>query len=101
MDLNQFEKYKMWDVLDIYWERGNGELNRKYIYLGNDLFDNDAPILADSEKLNAKPKKFFDASNPEININRIEKMGSYQISIKPKTLLEIFAILSGRQNKFR
>ena len=52
------------------WDRGNGELERDYIYLGNNAFDG-TPMLADSENFYNGTATFFDFPNPDLFIKDI------------------------------
>ncbi|MBI2043462.1 hypothetical protein HYT25_03675 [Candidatus Pacearchaeota archaeon] len=70
---DRFKEYQPGDILDIYWDRGNGELYRKNFFYGIDTF-NGVPLLVDIGNFERKPVVFFDASNPEITITKIEKV---------------------------
>ena len=88
--VKSFEECKAGDILEINWDKGNGELIAKFEYYGINSFDN-SPLLIDvrntdvkplesgpplllSRRYRTKPVVFFDANNPQIKINKIERI---------------------------
>ena len=70
--LDKFKAYERGTIIDLIWERLNGELTRQYVYYGLDSDNN--PLLVDYMYLEKRPVIFFDVSNPEIRITKIEKV---------------------------
>ena len=62
------EYYPRGIVVRLNWNRGNGNLERDYIYLGNNSFDG-SPMLLDYENFQKNKATFFDFSNPDLLIN--------------------------------
>lgn len=96
--IDKLKDCKAGDILEIQWDRGNGELRARFYYYGINSFDN-SPNLIDVRNTDVKssnPKKpaenyfnsylikpvvFFDAMDSKINIkeiNRIFLMPSYK-----------------------
>ena len=64
------EKYPRGISVHLKWDRGNGEVEREYIYLGRNVFDG-IPILADSKNFYNGVATFFDFSNQYIDIRDV------------------------------
>lgn len=76
MNLQEFRKYHHGEVLNLHWDRGNGELYMKYILCGFNR--NNLPLLVHYSLISNGNPVFFD----------IEKMGKYieeveQADLKP------------------
>jgi hypothetical protein len=64
-----FENYKIGDLLDVFWDRGMGELNRLYFYYGKNSFD-DTPLLIDAFKFYQENEAVFFSLPDCINIKK-------------------------------
>ena len=64
----KLELYPRGIIVRLNWNRLNGNLERDYIYFGNNFFDG-TPMLLDYEGFEKNHAIFFDLQNPEIVIN--------------------------------
>ena len=63
----KLEFYPRGIIVCLNWNSLNGNLERNYIYFGNNFFDG-SPMLLDYENFEKNHITFFDLQNPEIFI---------------------------------
>ncbi len=56
-DPEDFSRFRAGDVLDIFWDRGNGELERNYVFCG---FRSGLPVLVYAGAITDGNPAFFD-----------------------------------------
>ena len=66
----KLKSYPMGIIVRLNWNRLNGDLERNYIYLGNNIFDG-IPMMMDCESFENNRATFFDFPNPDIFIKDI------------------------------
>ncbi len=80
MHLIEFSEYHIGDVLNLHWNRGNGELDRNYVLCGFNY--NGLPLLVYASAISDENPVFFDIADMEKYIEKIEQADKKPIDSK-------------------
>ncbi len=72
MHLIEFSEYHIGDVLNLHWNRGNGELDMDYVLCGFNY--NGLPLLVYAGAISDENPVFFDIANMERYLEKVRQV---------------------------